>query len=63
MAGLVPGIHVLGAERKAWMAGTGPAMTPRKQSAPHPEVMCQHGPAKAGPHGIPSQVPTPVRLH
>jgi hypothetical protein len=27
MAGLVPGIHVLCAARKAWMAGTSPAMT------------------------------------
>jgi hypothetical protein len=28
MPGLVPGIHVLnGAARKAWMAGTSPAMT------------------------------------
>jgi hypothetical protein len=28
MPGLVPGIHVLiAAERKAWMAGTSPAMT------------------------------------
>jgi hypothetical protein len=27
MPGLVPGIHVLLAETKAWMAGTSPAMT------------------------------------
>jgi len=27
MPGLVPGIHVLPAARKAWMAGTSPAMT------------------------------------
>jgi hypothetical protein len=27
MPGLVPGIHILAAKRKAWMAGTGPAMT------------------------------------
>jgi hypothetical protein len=27
MPGLVPGIHVLLAARKAWMAGTSPAMT------------------------------------
>ena len=25
--GLVPGIHVLGATKKPWMAGTSPAMT------------------------------------
>jgi hypothetical protein len=30
MPGLVPGIHVLGAAGKAWMAGTSPAMTLRK---------------------------------
>jgi hypothetical protein len=29
MPGLVPGIHVLGAARKTWMAGTSPAMTMR----------------------------------
>jgi len=28
MPGLVPGIHVLGAASKTWMAGTSPAMTP-----------------------------------
>jgi len=27
MPGLVPGIHVFADERKAWMAGTSPAMT------------------------------------
>jgi hypothetical protein len=27
MPGLVPGIHVLAAARKTWMAGTSPAMT------------------------------------
>jgi hypothetical protein len=27
MPGLVPGIHVLPAEMKAWMAGPSPAMT------------------------------------
>jgi hypothetical protein len=27
MPGLVPGIHVFGATRKTWMAGTSPAMT------------------------------------
>ena len=27
MPGLVPGIHVYGAESKTWMAGTSPAMT------------------------------------
>ncbi|MGY2931736.1 hypothetical protein ACVWZK_000596 [Bradyrhizobium sp. GM0.4] len=27
MPGLVPGIHVLRAAAKAWMAGTSPAMT------------------------------------
>jgi hypothetical protein len=30
MPGLVPGIHVLAKQRKAWMAGTSPAMTMRK---------------------------------
>jgi hypothetical protein len=28
MPGLVPGIHVLGAAERSWMAGTSPAMTP-----------------------------------
>jgi hypothetical protein len=27
MPGLVPGIHDLACQRKAWMAGTSPAMT------------------------------------
>jgi hypothetical protein len=27
MPGLVPGIHVFGAAKKSWMAGTSPAMT------------------------------------
>ncbi len=27
MPGLVPGIHVLGAAKRSWMAGTSPAMT------------------------------------
>jgi hypothetical protein len=29
MAGLVPAIHVLFVERKTWMPGTRPGMTPR----------------------------------
>jgi hypothetical protein len=28
MPGLVPGIHVLGAAERSWMAWTSPAMTP-----------------------------------
>ena len=31
MPGLVPGIHVLLAADKAWMAGTSPAMTKREK--------------------------------
>ncbi len=31
MPGLVPGIHILCIARKAWMAGSSPAMTPWKQ--------------------------------
>src|SRR5215467_343349 len=31
MPGLDPGIHVFGATRKAWMAGTSPAMTMGKR--------------------------------
>ncbi len=34
MPGLVPGIHVLGAAAKAWMAGTNPAMTMWKPERP-----------------------------
>ncbi len=30
MAGLVPAIHVLATERKAWMPGTRPGMTEKK---------------------------------
>ncbi|MFK4510521.1 hypothetical protein ABIF81_005699 [Bradyrhizobium daqingense] len=30
MPGLVPGIHVLCAGSKAWMAGTSPAMTVKR---------------------------------
>ena len=34
MPGLVPGIHVLGAAGKTWMAGTSPAMTLWKHRHP-----------------------------
>ena len=38
MPGLVPGIHVLRAAGKAWMAGSSPAMTLWRHWIPHGSV-------------------------
>ncbi len=52
MPGLVPGIHVHCAAWKAWMAGTSPAMTLRRQLV---TIATCDSPARAGSADTPAK--------